>query len=236
MIETALIDGDICAYRCAAATENDTEDIALYQTSEMMRRILHETDAMAYKCFLGGSSNFRYSIYPDYKANRKDMVKPRWLQAVREHLVVVWNATIADGIEADDCLGIEQIAANATGEYNTVIASIDKDLLMVPGHHYNFVKQEARFVTPLEGKRQLYFQLIMGDRSDNVPGFDSKMRLKVPKFLEPQVAFLEECTTELEMYEHVLGMYNDDKDTMHRNAKVLYIWHKPEDEWLPPTN
>src|SRR5687768_11712302 len=105
MVETALIDGDIVAYRCAAATENETEDIAKWQVSEMMNRILHETNALGYKCFLTGSDNFRYSIYPDYKANRRDMPRPRWLQHVRSHLVTTWNATVTDGIEADDAMG-----------------------------------------------------------------------------------------------------------------------------------
>jgi hypothetical protein len=33
-------------------------------------------------------------------------------------------------------------------------------------------------VSPLEGLRNFYFQLIMGDKTDNIPGYDGKMRLK----------------------------------------------------------
>jgi DNA polymerase I len=227
MIETVLVDADIVAYRCAAATENETQDIATWQTSEMMNRILHETNAMQYRCFLSGSDNFRYSIYPDYKANRRDMPRPKWLQQVREHLVSVWGAVVTDGIEADDAMGIAQCAADG----DTCIASIDKDMLMIPGHHYNFVKQEASYVTPLEGLRNFYFQLIMGDRADNIFGFDGKARQKVPKFLEPQIAVLEDCQTEQEMFEHVRAMYNDD-ERLEMNAKCLWIMRKPDEVWV----
>lgn len=226
---TVLVDSDIVAYRCSAACENDTEDIARYQTDEMMRRILHETDSTSYQAYLTGSNNFRYDIYPDYKANRKDLPKPRHLQAVQTHLVIEWKAQVTDGIEADDALGIYQCANE-----NTIIASIDKDLLMIPGRHYNFVKNEFRLISPDEGLRNFYFQLIMGDRSDNIPGFDGKMRNTVPKFLQGAVDYLYGCYDEPDMYEHVLAMYDYNKEQMHLNAQCLWIQRKEGDKWQPP--
>jgi hypothetical protein len=219
VIETALIDSDIVAYRCAAATENDTEDIARWQTSEMMRRILHETNAMRYKCFISGSDNFRYAVYPEYKANRKDMPKPKHLQVVREHLVTEWQAVIADGVEADDLMGIAQCSEH---DGDTVICTIDKDLLMIPGRHYNFVKQEFRHVSPLEGIRHLYLQAILGDRADNIFGFDGKARSKVPKFLQDNVDVIETLTDESDMFDYVRDMYNDDVRYL-TNLSCLWI-------------
>lgn len=229
MIEHALIDGDIVAYRCAAAYENDDESIAVWQASEMLRRILHDTNAMQHHVFISGSRNFRYNVYPLYKANRKDVPKPKWLQSVRAHLVTEWGATIADGVEADDLMGIDQVKYDG----DSIICSIDKDLLMIPGMHYNFVKQEFRTVSPLEGMRHFYFQLIMGDKADNIPGYDGKMRQKVPKFLEADIAYLEECMSESEMFEHVHGMYVD-KEQMIVNGKCLWIMKKENDYWQPP--
>jgi 5'-3' exonuclease len=229
MIETALVDGDIVAYRCATACEKETEDIATWQTSEMMRRILHETNALSYKCFLSGDSNFRYQYNPDYKANRRDMQRPRWLQHVRSHLVTVWNASVTDGIEADDAMGIEQ----CLGDGNTVICTIDKDLLMIPGHHYNFVKQEGRHVSPLEGLRHFYFQLIMGDRTDNIFGYDGKARQKVPQFLEADISFLEECMEEWDMFCHVRDMYNEDERLL-MNGRCLWILREENQVWNFP--
>ncbi len=110
MIEqfTVLVDGDIVCYRCAAACENEDESIAKWQVDQMMERIIRETNATHHKAFLTGG-NFRYAIYPEYKANRRDTVKPKWLEPLREHLITQWNATLTIDIEADDALGIEQV-------------------------------------------------------------------------------------------------------------------------------
>lgn len=226
----ALIDSDIVAYRVAAASENETVEVALLRADELMRRILHETGATEYKAFLTGSDNFRKQIYPAYKANRDDKPRPKHLQAVREFLVTEWKASVCDGIEADDALGIEQSQAELE---STIIASIDKDLLQVPGLHYNFVKQSAITVDKQQGLRNFYTQLIMGDRSDNILGFDGKMRQTVPKFLQPKLDQLYLCVDEYEMFEMVRDMYGDD-EAMLVSGQCLYIQRKENDLWRFP--
>jgi 5'-3' exonuclease len=109
----ALIDADIVAYRCAASCEKQgvvVEDswVALKRVDELMQRIIAETGASDFKAFLTGSDNFRYEYNPEYKANRKDTRRPVWLQQAREHLVTRWGASVEDGQEADDALGIMQ--------------------------------------------------------------------------------------------------------------------------------
>ena len=180
-----------------------------------MYRIIQETESTAYRVFIGGADNFRYQIYPAYKGNRKDTEKPPWLEACREQLVVEWQAQVVNGMETDDMLGILQ-------DDSTVIASIDKDLLMIPGKHYNFVKQEHYDVSPINGLRHFYLQLIMGDRSDNIPGYDGVMRIKPPKFLLPLIADLEACETEEEMETLVKDVYTD-KAQYEINKKLLWI-------------
>src|SRR3990167_2379460 len=140
----ALIDGDIVTYRCAAVCEEAGQGVAKWQADQLLTRILEDVDATDWKIFLSGDDNFRYKVYPDYKANRRDMVKPKHLELLREHLILDWNATIVNGYEADDALGIG--ASN-----QSIICSIDKDLLQVPGHHYNFVKREIKQITELDG-------------------------------------------------------------------------------------
>jgi hypothetical protein len=229
MVEHALIDGDIVNYRCAAVTENDDVNIACWQAGEMIQRIIHETNSLAYTVFLSGSSNFRYDIYPEYKANRKDAPRPKHWAAIREYLCTYHNARVTDGHEADDAMGIHQCLSNG----DTIICSIDKDMLMIPGMHYNFVKQELRMVSPLEGMRHFYKQLILGDKTDNIFGYDGKARDKVPNFLKPAMAALDEMTDEFDMYDFVKDMY-DDEDRFHMNAQCLWIWRKEEDIWCPP--
>jgi DNA polymerase-1 len=236
----ALIDGDIVAYRSAsscaptkAKPEREALEFAIARADECMHRILHATNAREYKLFIGGGENFRHQIDPSYKANRP-AEKDIWLEPVRELLVTKWKAHIADGIETDDHLGIEHSADNGQ---ETVICSIDKDLLQIPGKHYNFVKDEWMYVTPLEGWANFYTQLIMGDRSDNIQGFDGKMRITVPKFLQPYVSAIHEsCSTPWDMYQVVSGIYELGEESMLRNAKLLYILRHEQDEFNWPVN
>ena len=149
----ATIDADIVAYRCAASCDvreggviidSSDEEIALLRVEQLMQEIIHATEADSYRCFLSPSKNFRYLVYPEYKANRKDTVDPTHRKACKDYLLSEWNAEIFDGYEADDALAWSQTE-------ETIICSIDKDLKQVPGRHYNFVKQEFDEVSPLQG-------------------------------------------------------------------------------------
>lgn len=232
----ALIDGDIVAYRSAAScqpnlkgkTEYEPLHVAIARCDDLMNRILHDTASDQYTAFISGPDNFRYAIDPLYKANRKDKARPEWLQPVREHLVVRWGARVSDGVEADDDLGIAQTE-------NTVICSIDKDLLQVPGRHYNFVSGAHCVVDEHQGWVNFYTQMIMGDRADNIPGYDGKMRQVVPKFLMPAVESLQYddprgmYTTCWDLYENGLGI-----DRFKMNLELLYILRNEGEYWKPP--
>lgn len=222
-----------------------------------MKRILHETGADSYKMYIGGSENFRKQIDSSYKANRDDKPKPAWLQDVRAYLVTEWKAEITENIEADDALGIAQDKSFVDvlcwsdvrqqeikvrkWSNTTVICSIDKDLHMIPGAHYNFVKQEWKFVTDNYAIKWFYQQLIQGDSTDNIMGFDGRARPKIPQFLQPKIDELWACETELEMYDLVWQMYSDydgqdSSERLEQTAQLLWIRRKENDKWAVPVN
>jgi len=227
----ALIDADIVAYRCAASCEGEPEDVALLRVDSMLREILRDTDSTEYKAYLTGKNNFRKLIYPEYKANRKDKPKPQHLKACQEFMVKEWNAVFSEGCEADDLISIEATASDDMMGY--VICSIDKDLKQIPGNHYNFVTKERLFVSPLDGLKMFYKQLILGDVADNVMGFDGKARQKPPKFLEGHLAFIEDCADEYDMYQYVYNMYID-QDMLDLNGKLLFMLRREGEMWTPP--
>ena len=132
----ALIDGDIIVYRGAASAQEEEQWVAQARADKMIQEILEDTGATSYQVYLTGSNNFRREIAPSYKANRPDERPAHW-EAVRQFLVTQHKAIICDGYEADDEMGIQQDKETLT----TVICSIDKDLLQIPGRHYNFVKK-----------------------------------------------------------------------------------------------
>ena len=229
----ALLDADIIAYRCSASAENENVDVALARTNDLFNRILYETNASSYVGYLTGSNNFRYEIYPEYKANRKNKPRPKHLEACKELLITQWKCKVTDGIEADDALGIDHQA-----EEQSILCSIDKDLLQLPGKHYNFVKQEVYQISPLQGLCNFYTQLIEGDASDNIPAWDGKFRTSRPKFVAKLLEPLQDYTTEWDMYCYAMSLWCENEsatDLMHLNARLLYIQHKEGDEWKIPT-
>lgn len=209
------MDGDIYAFRVACTTENDNEAIAVYRVNEMIENTLAEVEASEYKLFLTSPDNFRKHIYPEYKANRT-ATKPKHLQFLRDYLVESWQGTVAEKMEADDYLGINQ-------HESSIICSIDKDLLQVPGKHYNFVKKEFYEVDEETGSRNFYTQLLTGDTSDNIKGIAGIGPVKAKKALA-------EATNEYEMFCIVRDMYKND-EWMIMNGRCLHILRSLDDDW-----
>lgn len=173
----ALLDGDIFAYRTAATAEQEEFWIAKARVNEMLERCLSAVKAESYQLWLSGdpAENFRYKIYPEYKANRTQP-RPRHLEPLREYLVSTWGARLTYGYEADDALGI-----NATDD--CIICSIDKDLLQISGNHWNFVKDTHTIVSEREGINRFYRQMLQGDTSDNIKGVPGIGRVKSERLL-----------------------------------------------------
>lgn len=226
----ALVDADIVAYRSAASAEKDSLEIACIRATKTLQDIMSVTGADEYKLFLSGSVNFRKELYPDYKANRRDMQRPQHLEDVREYLVLTWGANVTFGYEADDAIGI-----NMESDGSTICCSIDKDLLQLPGLHFNFVTGKFEEIDERLGWVHFYHQLVLGDRSDNVPGYDGKMRVKWPKFLDETRVQLAAAATPRDMFQIVAGLYKLPQEELIRNGRLLYIWRREADEWQPPT-
>ena len=219
--------------------------MAIWQTDELIARILADVGAAEYRVYLSGDNNFRYGIYPDYKAHRRDKPKPRHLEAIREHILVNHPSNISDGIEADDELAIECTRLGQTG-IKCVIASLDKDLLQVAGLHYNFVRREFREIGELEGWRNFYLQLLIGDPADNIPGCTGIGKVKAPKILDaapqenismPEVGGMAPRNAVAALYQRCLEAYikaGQTQEEMHRNASLLYLKRREGDTWKPP--
>jgi len=230
----AIIDADIVAYRCAASCDvreggviidSSDEEIALLRVEQLMQEILHATEADSYRCFLSPSKNFRYEAYPDYKANRKDIVPPKFLQEAREFLVTEWKAKVTHYIEADDALGIDQCD-------NTVVCSIDKDLLMIPGNHFNWLKQIYGDMTvQSQQDADMFFwkQMLIGDRSDNIIGVRGIGPVKADKFITAEA-------DNQTWFNIVYDAYEYDASRFVRNANCLWIKRSEESLWHKDLN
>lgn len=225
-----LVDGDIVAYRAAFSTQDLFPEDAERKVDELMDYILTETlmfpDPSEYEVFLTGSGNFRYDIaksFP-YKGNRKSTEKPIHLPVAREYLVTKYKATVSEGEEADDLIAI---AATKYGP-ETIVASVDKDMLQIPCKHFNFTKGEWHDITEFEGTKFFYKQILTGDRADNIMGLYKVGPVKAEKIVK-------DCNTEEELWDAVLNAYDGDIDRVIENARLLWLRREEGEIWQPPT-
>jgi 5'-3' exonuclease len=235
-----LLDLDLLVYRVGWTTLADPEGIAFWRMDEMIRGILEALQTDKYKGYLTASGkHYRHEIYPEYKANRKDLKKPTHYHRLRDYLLNVHGAELVIDQEADDALGIAQTQADwkenhpilgpitLNGYQETCIVSIDKDLDQIPGWHYNFVKQDLYLVTPEQGLRHFYHQLLMGDRIDNIPGIRGIGPVKAR-------ALLATCKNEMEMYVKVLEAYGGRVDDVLVRGRLLKIRTTEGEIWDVP--
>lgn len=132
-------------------------------------------------------SNFRFLVDPEYKSSRKATQKPASYPILRDYLISQ-DAEVVSGAEAEDMVAI---VAGELPIDHTVICSMDKDMLQVPGWHFVIGKvgeyqRRPFFVTKkgtmcLErtgggainlfatGDYMLAFQLLHGDSTDDIP-------------------------------------------------------------------
>lgn len=225
----ALIDGDILCYRVGFTTEAEELYIAKVRIDDYIDKILDSVRADRFTIFLSDDSenNFRKRIYPEYKANRTQP-KPRHLDALRLYLVETHLAVIAAEEEADDAMGIMQ--CKYENKDHCIICSIDKDLLQIPGYHYNFVRETQVYVTPEEGMRTFYQQLLKGDKVDNIPGIYGIGDVKAEKLLK-------EAKTEEEMFKVCMEQYEKAGLTSGQllvYGQLLKIRTKEDELWQFP--
>lgn len=219
----ALIDSDTLAYASAATAENENEQIARWNVNKMVENILRSLNTSDYKCYVTGDSNFRYSVYPEYKANRLKMVRPKYLAVCKQHLVDEWGAQVSQGCEADDDIGVDALSGNYI---DPIVVSIDKDMDQVWGKHYNPRKELEYYVTPNDALRFFYYQLLVGDTADNIkgaPGIGPKKATKI----------LDGVSEESELLQRVEAHYPS-TDALEMNGKVLWIFKQPNDIWKMP--
>lgn len=169
---TALIDGDICAYRAAILTEKEGGDELDVQ--ELVRSIVRTwtSESFCEKIIVGLSCprdfGFRRLLSPEYKTNRDDLEKPEFLSCAFQGLKKAFRCVAIPSLEADDVLGI--LATNGKVQ-NPVIITIDKDLKQIPGWHYNPDKDDFPVkITEEEADYWCALQCLTGDSTDNYKG------------------------------------------------------------------
>lgn len=224
-MDKAIIDADILVYRIGFATDKEDEGTAMRTLASFLEDMIMFDLPFCnrWSLHLTGKGNFRdeIAVTAPYKGNRVGNAKPVHYQAIREYLALSWDATIWEGIEADDAVAIECTELGDEG----IIVSLDKDLDQVAGWHYNFVKGLLYYVTPEEGLYNFYKQFLTGDAVDNIKGVYGIGPKKAEKLLAGK--------SELEMWEIVVEHLGYERAV--ENGHLLYMLRSFGDKFVPPT-
>lgn len=238
-----IIDGDIVCYKAGFAAEANDNSVVTAVTcaKEYIHWIIntlideYSLDVQEVIIVLSGKGNYRYDLAKTqpYKGNRVASRKPDRFDDIRRYLDVYWNAQIAEGMEADDLMGI-------MSDTDTIIASQDKDLRMIPGLHFElndrgvFCAFDPGFLELDRSKKEAKLfgvgfawfcaQMLMGDRVDNIPGVPGLGPVKVYNLLK-------DCCTVEEYLNKIIDIYYDHGiiERMDEIAGLLWILRSHDD-------
>ena len=217
-----LIDADILVYRAGFAAEGEPVTHAYQALRMLVNRILLDIPHSSYKMFLTSEdkTNFRFevAVTKPYKGNRK-ADKPQHYEALRKYIMRNYPTEVVSDIEADDALGINQTDS-------TCIVTLDKDLDMIPGKHYNFVQNKRYDVNRTEAYRTFCEQLLVGDPVDNIAGAKGIGKVKAKK------AISYAGRDKAKMIAIVYDLY-DNEELFLEMGKLVWIWREEDGLFNP---
>lgn len=170
-----LIDGDIPVYKTVFACVDEQSLWKVQHTAKkQLEHICHLAGASHYIGFMTYSpDNFRIAratTWP-YKGDRKDKRDPpAWYHEVREYYAKNSGFQTMHGVEADDALTIAAEVLKEQG-YSVSCATIDKDLKQYPWDIFVDLNKDTLYsISEEEAHRNLWKQMLIGDKTDNIPG------------------------------------------------------------------
>jgi 5'-3' exonuclease len=216
-----LVDADSMLYNAVHAHRENEFDI-----EEMYQDFIEQINAVKWHVendgfevedivyfFTTCRKNFRKTLLPSYKANRKpneiteivSLLKSYTIQMLEEDFK---DVQFSNTLEADDLVGMESKLIS-----NGIIVAIDKDLRQLHGAHFNYQKDKVKnedgnivlvpfetstgfqimiekkafrgwsYTSEQEGYELLLKQLLVGDNSDNIKGANGVGPVKAEKLL-----------------------------------------------------
>lgn len=227
-----IIDGDSLVFQCSQPGKDENGEklpeytgeeyiIAEGKLSERILGILNSIELKYnitewYLC-IKGKGNFRYGLYPEYKAKRPKAADI--IPHLYSYLDEAFNPLKADGYEADDLVYTLSERIGHKG----VIAGIDKDLKQIPSEFYNYNTGEFFVVDEDTARWNLAMQLICGDVGDGVNFLRGIGPKKAQKFIWWGMTERELIRGCLSAYESIWG---DQAKEMLRLCYKLLKLHK----------
>lgn len=179
MTTTLIIDADMTLFQASQVTEHavdwgddlwvmwgnlaEARDLVTNQLERLKERFNTNT---AILCLSDPSGeNFRKSVDPTYKSNRKSSRKPMIYPELRKWLIEELGAIHRPTLEGDDLCGIYATDPKTT---DPVIISDDKDMLTIPGVLWRL--DVLHQTDEAEAYRHWMKQALTGDPTDGYKG------------------------------------------------------------------
>lgn len=181
-----LIDADfipyIVCYNKIGEPEKTMEE-AISSANSYLSGLINGSKIDEFHLFFTTGKNFRYDIYPEYKANRKNNEKPPFFNEVKEYLVKEYSGIHGYNLEADDILNIykNKYIADLTPY---IVISTDKDINNLFGLNYDIKNDVARLVDTEYAEQYFWGSVITGDTADNIKGVPGKGPAFIKKLWE----------------------------------------------------
>jgi len=190
--------------------------------------------------FVDGDGNFRSKLATirPYKGQRGVHAKPLMFNDVRSYLLDAWKAHVVYDQESDDEMAICQSQYNAKGS-KSVIVSVDKDMIQVPGWHLN-PNKGFKNISKREGLERLYVQAIQGDPVDNIGGAYKYGAKKARAAINSKQNERQMWETVVDCYAKSIGDHGDRygglsaKQAALENMRLVYLRREVDEIWTPP--
>lgn len=261
--EIALIDSDVLRYEMGSLTQEHPflEGVRTpvdygfleQRLREKIEIIIKSSGCKQAEFYFSEGGNFRFDIAKQqkYKGNRDGFEKPYHWKTVDAYIKSNYHHVEIFGREADDALAERQ-----RRDKNTIICTRDKDLLITPGWHYRWSCGERQkevlphYVTEDVAWQNFFFQMLIGDNTDNIPGcgekeevlWGGKVQLRRKGIGKKEaIRLLDTVTDKWTLYhiarmEYVKKFGSDYEDKMLENARLLFVGQSENDlftfDWL----
>ena len=219
MPKTAIMDGDMIAYRASVVAQSlDEVRFSVTTIAQNWRPPGVNKIYVAMSC--SRTDNYRRDFWPDYKAHREDPPEDQAdrLRLAKEILEDLYDCKWVARTEADDLMGVLASGGQA------IAVTLDKDLLSTPGWHYrpefsywggadeNGIRlqktkpAQLRRVSLWEADFNFHSQWLRGDMTDGFAGLKGVGPKKAEKILlsTPSQNWTEAVLAEYEKRGHDL--------------------------------
>lgn len=220
--KVVLIDADSLMYFSSYGSEED-QILSETKLSEKIYDILNivgqSYNVEKYYIFVKGQNNFRYKIFPAYKKNRP--AKHPIIDTLNQYLIEEFQAIQSHNAESDDYVYSYSQVPEFKGR--AIICSVDKDMLQIPGVHYDYQKNKYHIISEEEGRYNLAIQMIMGDAADGIPALRGYGIKKAEKIIQRGMSKFQCMKAILREYQKNCLSSQDAKDQVRFNYKLLKL-------------